>query len=138
MIIMRTLYNKVQFFIIRLRMHFKASFLRLGCHIISSWHFIQSDCICTTGQVVKLNHIYTYEDNEQIDIVRLTDIHFERGYLYFNLFFFSKNQTITVRHTLMKGTNAIWKILDNREFDERMSRRLWREINQEVEFEFSN
>jgi hypothetical protein len=38
----------------------------------------------------------------------------------------------------MKGTNAIWKILDNREFDERMSRRLWREINQEVEFEFSN
>jgi hypothetical protein len=119
-------------------MKLKALFLKLGCHFISSWYYIKSDCICTIGQVVKLNHIYTYEDNEQVDIVRLTDIHFERGYLYFNLFFFSKNQTITVRHTLMKGTNAIWKILDNREFDERMSRRLWREINQEVEFEFSN
>jgi hypothetical protein len=130
---MRTLNYKVQFFILRLRMNLKALFLRLGCHFISSWYFIKSECICTTGQVVKLNHIYTYEDNEQVDIVRLTDIHFERGYLYCSLFFFSRNQIITLRHTLMKGTKVIWRLLDNREFDEKMSIRLWNEVNEEVE-----
>lgn len=83
--------------------------------------------------MVKLNHIYTYEDNEQIDIVRLSDIHFERGYLYCSLFFFLNNQIVTVRHTLVKGTKAIWMLLDNREFDERMSIRLWNEVNEEVE-----
>lgn len=111
----------------------KGGLLKLGCHFISSWYFIQSDCICTTGQVVKLNHIYTYEDNEHIDIVHLTDIHFERGYLYCSLFFFSKNQIITVRHTLMKGVKAIWRLLDNMEFDEIMSIRLWNEVYEEVE-----
>ena len=133
LLIMRTLNYKLQYFILRLRMQLKALFLRLGCHFISSWHYIESDCICTTGQVVKLNHIYTYEDNDQIDIVRLTDIHFERGYLYSSLFFFSKNQIITVRHTLMKGTKAIWRLLNNKEYDERMSIRLWNEVNAEVE-----
>jgi hypothetical protein len=131
--LMRSLNYKVQFFIQSLRMRLKAFLLRLGCHFISSWYVIKSGCICPTGQVVKLNHIYAYEDNEQVDIVRLTDIHFERGYLYCSLFFFSKNQIITVRHTLMKGTKAIWRLLDNREFDEKMSIRLWNEVNEEVE-----
>lgn len=130
---MRTLNYKVQFFILHLRMQLKALFLRIGCHFISSWYFIKSDCICTTGQVIKVDHIYTYEDNDQIDIVRLTDIHFERGYLYCSLFFFSKNQIITVRHTLIKGAKAIWRLLDNKEYDERMSIRLWNEVNEEVE-----
>lgn len=114
-------------------MHLNALFLRLGCHFISSWYFIKSDCICTTGQVVKLNHIYTYEDNEKVDIVRLTDIHFERGYFYCSLFFFAKNQIITVRHTLMKETKVIWRLLDNKEYDEAMSIRLWNEVSEEVE-----
>ena len=135
---MWTLNYKGQFFLHRLTMQLKGLFLRLGCHFISAWYFIKSDCVCTTGKVLKLNHIYTYEDNEEIDIVRLTDVHFEREYLYCSLFFFSKNQIITVRHTLKKGTKAIWRLLDNREFDERISRRLWCEINQEVEFEFGN
>jgi len=33
----------------------------------------------------------------------------------------------------VKGTKAIWMLLDNREFDERMSIRLWNEVNEEVE-----
>ena len=64
----------------------------------------------------KLNHIYTYEDNEQVDIVRLTDIHFERGYLYFNLFSLKNRQLLFDMPN--KGDKCIWKILDNREFDE--------------------
>ena len=117
----------------------KGGLLRLGCHFFSSWYFIKSDCISTTGKVVKLNHIYTYEENEQIDIVRLTDINIERGYLYCSLFFFSNNQIITVRHTLMKGVKAIWRLLNNMEFDEIMSIRLWNEVNEEeelLEFDF--
>ena len=136
---MWTLNYKVQFFLYSLRIHIKAWFLRLGCHFFPSWYYIKSDCISTTGQVVKLNHIYTYEENEQIDIVRLTDNHFKRGYLYCSLFFFSKNQIITVRHTLMNGVKAIWKLLNNMEFDEIMSIRLWNEVNKEeelLEFEF--
>jgi hypothetical protein len=84
---MKTLKYKVQFLVLRLRMHLKVLFLKLGCHFICSWHFIKSGCICTTGQVVKLNHIYTYEDNEQIDLVRLTDIHFEREDIYTAAYF---------------------------------------------------
>ena len=122
-----------------LKEQIKGGLLRLGCHFFSSWYFIKSDCISTTGQVVKLNHIYTYEENEQIDIVHLTDIHIERGYLYCSLFFFSNNQIITVRHTLMKGVKAIWRLLNNMEFDEIMSIRLWNEVNEEeelLEFDF--
>ena len=33
----------------------------------------------------------------------------------------------------MKGVKAIWKLPDNREFDEIMSIRLWNEVNEEVE-----
>jgi hypothetical protein len=110
-------------------MQLKALFLRLGCRFITSWYYIKRERICTTGQVIKVNHIYTYEDIDQIDIVRLADIYFKRGYLYCSLFFFSKNQIITVRHTLIKGAKAIGSLLDNREYDERMSIRLWNEVN---------
>jgi hypothetical protein len=48
-------------------------------------------------------------------------------------FLLSYNQIITVFQTLMKGAKAIWRLLDNREFDEIMSIRLWNEVNEEVE-----
>ena len=76
-----------------------------------------------------MNKIYTYEEDGDIDIIRLTDVHLERGYLYCSLLFFSKNQIITVRHTLLKGAKIIWRLLDNREYDELMSRKLWQEVN---------
>lgn len=53
-----------------------------SCRFITSWYYIKRERICTTGQVIKVNHIYTYEDIDQIDIVRLADIYFKRGYLY--------------------------------------------------------
>jgi hypothetical protein len=136
---MSTLYIKIHFFLHYLIKQLKSCFLRLGCHFISSWYFIKSDCICTTGQVVKLNRIYTYEENEQIDIVRLTDIHIERGYVYCSLFFFSKNKIITVRHSLFKGVYIIWRLMDNEDFDEIMSRRLWEGVSNQndlLEFVF--
>lgn len=113
-----------------LRKRIKGCFLRLGCYFFSSWYFIESDCICTAGQVLKLNQIYTYKENEYVDIVRLTNVHIERGYLYCSLFFLSKNELITVRHSLLKGVYIIWRLMDNEEFDELMSIRRQRgEIN---------
>jgi len=130
---MNTLYINIKFSLHNFRKLFRSWLFRLGCYFFSAWHYIESDNICTIGSVLKLNKLYTYQENDLIDIVRLTDVHIERGFLYCSLFFFSKNQIITVRHTLMKGTKVIWRLLDNREFDERMSIRLWNEVNEEVE-----
>jgi hypothetical protein len=89
--------------------------------------------------VVKLDGIYTFKEDGDVDIVRLVDVHLERGYLYCSLFFFSRNKIITVRQTMLKGVPVLWTLSDNREFDEVMSIRLWNEANkgQELlEFDF--
>jgi hypothetical protein len=117
----------------------KGMLLRLGCTFNSKWHYLNHNSICTTGQVLKINSIYAYNEDSDIDIVRLTDVHIERGYLYFSLFFFSQNKIITVRHTLQKVTDVLWRLMDHEEFDEIMSRRLWNEVskNEELlEFDF--
>ncbi len=117
----------------------KSLLLRVGCYFHPSWFHIDNDSICTTGKVIRLDNIYTYEDDGILDIVRLTDVHFERGYLFCSLFFFSKNQILTVRHTLLKGTKVAWRLLDNREYDELMSMRLWQGVGtaeELLEFDF--
>jgi hypothetical protein len=89
--------------------------------------------------VLKINKVYTYKESGYVDIVRLTDVHFERGYLYCSLFFFSKNKIITVCQTLKKNQYAIWRLMDNEEYDEIMSRRLWKEVSSMenlLEFDF--
>lgn len=129
----------MQFFFHCLCKQLKSWLLRLGCYFFSSWYFIECDNICTTGKVLKLNKLYTYKENGYVDIARLTNVHFERGYLYCSLFFLSKKEIITVRHTMQKGTYILWWIMDNEEFDEIMSGRLWYEVTKDeelLEFEF--
>ena len=78
-------------------------------------------------------------EGDNLEIVRLTNVHTERRYLYCSLFFFSMNKIITVRQTMLKNTPALWTLSDNKEFDEIMSTRLWNEINKEeelLEFDF--
>jgi hypothetical protein len=111
----------------------KGGMLRLGCHFFSSWYFIDNESICTTGKVLKVDRIYTYKEGDNVEIVRLTNVHIERGYLYCSLFFFSMNKIITVRQTMLKDAPVLWRLLDNRELDEIMSIRLWNEVNEEVE-----
>ncbi|MCJ7819942.1 MAG: hypothetical protein MUP53_01965, partial [Bacteroidales bacterium] len=67
-------------------------------------------------------------EGDDVDIVRLTNVHIERRYLYCSLFFFSKNKVITVRQTMFKGTPILWSLSDNKEFDEIMSRKMWQEV----------
>jgi hypothetical protein len=89
--------------------------------------------------VVKLEGIYTFIENNDFDIVRLTNVHIERGYLYCSLFFFSRNKIITVRQTMLKGAPILWSLSDNKEFDELMSTKLWKEISKDeniLEFDF--
>jgi hypothetical protein len=136
---MSTLYIKIQFFFYCLKKQINSWFLRLGCHFFSSWYFIESDNIFTSGKVLKINSLYTYQENGFIDIVRITDVHVERGYLYCSLFFTSKNDIITVRHTMQKGTYVLWRITDYEEFDEILSRRLRHAVNKQtdlLEFDF--
>ncbi len=130
---------KVRFYILSLKEQIKGGLLRLGCHFISSWHFIDNDCICTTGNVLKINKIYTYREGDNVDIVRLTNVHTERRYLYCSLFFFSMNKIITVRQNMLKDAPIIWSLSDNKEFDELMSIKLWNEVNRAenlLEFDF--
>ncbi len=122
-----------------LKYRVKSWLLRVGCWFHSSWFYIDNDSILTTGKVVKLDGIYTFKEDGDVDIVRLVDVHLERGYLYCSLFFFSRNKIITVRQTMLKGVPVLWTLSDNREFDEVMSIRLWNEANkgQELlEFDF--
>ena len=89
--------------------------------------------------MLKLNSLYTYQENGFVDIVRVTDILIERGYIFYSLFFTSKNKIITVRHTMQKDTLILWRIMDNEEFDEIMSRTLWDEVSEQedlLEFDF--
>lgn len=133
------LYQTIEFFFNCPRMQIKTCLLRFGCYFISSWHFIDNDNVCTTGKVLKLNKIYTYTEDGSVDIVRLTDVHIERGYLYCSLYFFSRNQIITVRQTMLKGAHIIWRLSDNKEFDEILSMKLWQGIEKQdelLEFDF--
>lgn len=130
---------KVRLYILNLKEQIRAGLLRLGCHFFSSWSFINNDCICTTGNVLKINRTYTYREGDNVDIVRLTNVHIERRYLYCSLFFFSMNKIITVRQTMLKDAPIIWSLSDNKEFDEVMSIRLWNEVRKDenlLEFEF--
>jgi hypothetical protein len=117
----------------------KSWLLRIGCYLHSSWFYIDNISILTTGKVVKLDGIYTFKEDDSIDIVRLTNVHIERGYLYCSLFFFSRNKIITVRHTMMKGASVLWTISDDREYDELISIKLWNEVSKDeslLEFDF--
>jgi hypothetical protein len=89
--------------------------------------------------VLKLDRIYTYKEGDNVEIVRLTNVHTERRNLYCSLFFFSMNKIVTVRQTMLKNAPVLWSLSDNREFDEIMSIRLWNEVNKEeelLEFDF--
>lgn len=116
------------FLYLRLRTQLISWFLRLGCYLFSSWHYIDNKSILTTGKVLKLNRIYTYKEGDNVEIVRLTNVHLERRYLYCSLFFFSKNKIITVRQTMLKGAPVLWSLSGNNEFDEIMSRKLWQDV----------
>ena len=98
----RTLCIKWHYFLHCQKKTVKGWFLKLGCHLFSTWHCIKCNSICTTGQVLKINNIYNYKEDNDIAIVRLRDIHIERGYLYCSMIFFSKNMIITIRQTLQK------------------------------------
>ncbi len=89
--------------------------------------------------MLKLNGLYTYQESGFIDIVRVTNVHIEKGFLYCSLFFTSKHKIITVRHTLQKGTYVLWRLMDMKEYDELMSRKIWSEVTKEeelLEFDF--
>jgi len=136
---MNTLQYRILLLYQSLKYRLKSWLLRFGCFFHPSWFHIDNDSICTTGKVIRLEKIYTYEEEGNFDIVRLTDVHFERGYFFCSLFFFSKNQIVTVRHTYLKGTKVAWRLLDNREYDELMSMKLWQEVSKEeelLEFDF--
>ena len=130
---------QVRLYIFYLKEKIKGGLLRLGCHFFSSWHYIESDNICTTGKVLKLNSLYAYQENGFVDIVQVTNVHIERGYIYCSLFFTSKNKLITVRHIMQKGTYVLWRLTDKEEYDELMSRKLWYEVTKDeelLEFDF--
>jgi hypothetical protein len=112
---------------------------RLESLVIPSWHYINHNCICTRSKVLKINSIYTYKEGGNIDIVRLLNAYCDEGYLHCTLFFFSRNQIITVSQILQPYAYIIWRLMDNGEFDEIMSIRLWQEIEKEnelLEFDF--
>lgn len=131
--------HRIKFFIKCQGDRLKAGINCLGSYIIPHWYHINHDCIRTSGQVVKINSIYMYKEGCYINIVRLLDVYKDKGYLYCTLYLLSQNKIITVSQILKKDSYIIWRLMDNREFDEIMSRRLWHNIDREnelLEFNF--
>ena len=107
----------------------KGLLLRIGCHFFSTWHYLKHSSICTIGHVVKINNIYTFVEEGDIDIVRMLDVYQATGYLYCILYFFTRIKITTVSQILNHDDYTIWRIMENEEYDEIMSRRLWSEVD---------
>jgi hypothetical protein len=65
-----------------------------------------------------------------VDIVRLLDVRIDKGSVYCTLYFFTENKIATVSQRLNPDDYTIWRIMDNEEYDERMSRTLWQEVTE--------
>lgn len=130
---------RIEFFIKCQPYYLRAGLKRLGSILIPHWHYVNHYCINTSGQVLKINNIYAYKEGEYVDIVRLLDVYKKKGYLYCTLYLLSQNKIITVSQILQKGTYIIWRLMDNMEFDEIKSKRLWHDVDSEnelLEFNF--
>ena len=73
-----------------------------------------------------------------VDIVRLLEVYINKGYVYCTLYFFTKNKILTVSEILNPDDYTIWRIMDNEEYDERMSTLLWQEVNKDDLLEFDD
>ena len=72
-----------------------------------------------------------------IDIVRILDVYQASGYLYCTLYFFTRNKIATVNQILNPDDYGIWRVMDNEEYDERMSMRFWQKVDRMMIFEIS-
>ena len=128
---MWTLYVRWKFFLHCQVKSLKGLLLQLGCLFFSSWHYLKHSSICMTGQVLKIGNIYTYQEGGYVDIVRLLDVHTDKGYVYCTLFFFTRNKIVTVSQILQPGAYVIWQLKDDKEYDEIMSMKLWQEVDKQ-------
>lgn len=128
---MYTLNRRLEFLLKYQGKSLKGLLLRIGCHFFSTWHYLKHSSICTTGQAVKVNNIYTYDEKGYVDIVRLLDVYEDKGYMYCTLYFFTENKIATVSQIINPDNYVICRILENEEYDEIMFRRLWSEVDKE-------
>jgi hypothetical protein len=137
-VIIRTLYYGLKFFIKAKIQSLEHMILRFGCLFQPSWFYFKHSSICTTGQVLKLDRIYAYKESGYVDIVRLLDIVRDNQYLYCTLYFFRENKITTVSQRLFPDDYTIWQIMENKEFDEIMSRKRLQNVRKEDDLlEFS-
>jgi hypothetical protein len=68
----------------------------------------------------------------------MLDVYQAKGYLYCTLYFFTRNKIATVSQILNADDYGIWSIMDNEEYDERMSMRLWQEVEDDDLLDFSS
>jgi len=61
----------------------------------------------------------------------MLDVYQASGYLYCTLYFFTRNKIATMSQILNPDGYGIWRIMDNVEYDERMSMRLWHDIDKD-------
>ena len=66
-----------------------------------------------------------------VDIVGLLEVYIDKGYVYCTLYFFTKNKILPLSQILKPDDYTIWRIMDNEEYDERMSMRLWQEVDKD-------
>ena len=125
---MWTLYINCRFSLQYKWQSLKGLLFRFFCQFFSKWYYLKHNSICTTGHILKVNKIYTYKEGRYVDIVRLLDVVVDKQYVYCTLYFFKENKITTVSQRLYPDDYIIWQIMDDREFDEIMSRRLWRQV----------
>jgi hypothetical protein len=63
------------------------------------------------------------------DIVWLFDVYIDKGFVYYTLYFFTKNKISIVSQILNPDDHTIMRIMDNEEYTEIMTMRLWQEVD---------
>jgi len=123
------LYIKWRFFLHCQKWSLKGWLIKLGCHFFSTWYYLKQSSILKTHQFLKISNIYTYQEGKYVDIVRLLAVYQAKGYMYCTLYFFTRNKISTVNQIFNTNDYTIWRIMDNKEYDERMSMCLWQELD---------
>jgi hypothetical protein len=131
--------DEFHFFFWLQRKRFKALLSRLWCLISPNHYHFNVKCICTQTGTLRVNSVYCYREGSYLDKAKLLNVHLEKEYLYFQLYLINKALTVTVCHINKPDAYSMWKLSDENEYEEIISRRLWHEVDNQndlLEFEF--
>jgi hypothetical protein len=132
-------FHEIQFLLWWQRKRFKALLSRLWCLVSPNQYYFNLRCICTENRTIRINSVYCYREGSYLDKAKLLKVRLEKEYIYFRLYLVNKGLTVTVCQISNPDAYSMWKLLDENEYDEIISRRFLQKVDNQndlLEFEF--